>query len=271
MNLARDIDEATSSPTAAKLSALAVAARKVEAQTEMVESGVHLRLPALLLSQCGCGMSHRCQQCCSDWRQMQAQCSRLLGNLSYLQANKTAVVQAGGLDALLVAIRGALQTVGLTPVAGRQGELALEASAALLLEATAALANLASGGATRRKCEDLDCEAVPLLLRCLRLWEPSAQLSGEQPPQEQSAASAGAGRRPPLWKERNSVAVESARAPRFGSNCRRYGGAGPRPDLLHTPLSTRPAAAQARSPISPSVRLCTRGCSSAEPSRRCSS
>ena len=33
------------------------------------------------------------------------------------------------------------------------------------LEATAALANLASGGATRRRCEDLDCETVPLLLR----------------------------------------------------------------------------------------------------------
>ena len=91
MSLAQDIDAAMSSPSADKLAALAVRARQTESQTEMVAAGVHLRLPALLQpSQCSCG-SPNCATSSSQrecgWRQMQAQCARLLGNLSYLQAN----------------------------------------------------------------------------------------------------------------------------------------------------------------------------------------
>ena len=242
MSLAQDLDDAMSSPSADKLAALAVQARQTDSQTEMVAAGVHLRLPALLrLSQCSCG-SPNCgtssSQCGCGWRQMQAQCARLLGNLSYLQANahpstltpanpnptptptptlalaptltltpvphlnqanKNAVVQAGGLDALIVASRGALH-------ATRDG--GAPESVALLLEATAALANLASGGATRRRCEDLDCEAIPLLLRCLRVWEPDdfprQCASGLQHPPVASAV--------PLWTKLNAVAVEAARA-----------------------------------------------------------
>ena len=97
MSLAQDIDDAMSSPSADKLAALAVRARQTDSQTEMVAAGVHLRLPALLqLSQCSCGSpncasSPNCATSSSQrecgWRQMQAQCARLLGNLSYLQAN----------------------------------------------------------------------------------------------------------------------------------------------------------------------------------------
>ena len=189
-------DVITSHPTAENLAALAVRARQTEVQTAMVGSGVHMRLPALLTSQCGCGGGSQ-SHCCEEWRRMQAQCARLLGNLSYLQVNKSAVVQAGGLDALLVAVRRALATISARPVRA-DGMLALEASAGLMLEATAALANLASGGATRRRCEDLDCETVPLLLRCLRLWEPSPGPVGGLPQ--------------PLQAKLNAAAVESARA-----------------------------------------------------------
>ena len=105
------------------------------------------------------------------------------------------MVQAGGLDALIVASRGALH-------ATRHG--GEPESAALLLEATAALANLASGGATRRRCEDLDCEAIPLLLRCLRVWEPD-DFPGR-------CASGLVRQRAPLWTKLNAVAVEAARA-----------------------------------------------------------
>ena len=89
MSLARELDDAMSSPSADKLAALAVRARQTDSQTEMVAAGVHHRLPALLqLSQSSCA-SPDCgtsQQEC-DLRQMQAQCARLLGNLSYLQAH----------------------------------------------------------------------------------------------------------------------------------------------------------------------------------------
>ena len=106
------------------------------------------------------------------------------------------MVQAGGLDALIVASRGALHAT----VHGRAPE-----SVALLLEATAALANLASGGATRRRCEDLDCEAIPLLLRCLRVWEPD----------DSPGRCASGSQDPPVASRRtklNAVAVEAARA-----------------------------------------------------------
>ena len=89
MSLARELDDAMSSPSADKLAALAVRARQTDSQTEMVAAGVHTRLPALLqLSQSSCaspdcGTSQR--EC--GLRQMQAQCARLLGNLSYLQAH----------------------------------------------------------------------------------------------------------------------------------------------------------------------------------------
>ena len=91
MSLAHELEDAMSSPSADKLAALAVRARQTDSQTEMVAAGVHLRLPALLqLSQCSCS-SPNCgttsSQCDCGWRQMQAQCARLLGNLSYLQAN----------------------------------------------------------------------------------------------------------------------------------------------------------------------------------------
>ena len=106
------------------------------------------------------------------------------------------MVQAGGLDALIVASRGALHATRH----GRAPE-----SVALLLEATAALANLASGGATRRRCEDLECEAIPLLLRCLRVWEPD----------DSPGRCAGGSQDPPVAPLRtklNAVAVEAARA-----------------------------------------------------------
>ena len=96
MSLARELDDAIRSFYAEKqvslerkLAALAVRARQTDSQTEMVAAGVHHRLPALLqLSQSSCA-SPDCgtsQQEC-DLRQMQAQCARLLGNLSYLQAH----------------------------------------------------------------------------------------------------------------------------------------------------------------------------------------
>ena len=89
MSLARELEQAMSSPSADKLAALAVRARQTDSQTEMVAAGVHHRLPALLqLSQSSCA-SPDCgtsQQECG-LRQMQAQCARLLGNLSYLQAH----------------------------------------------------------------------------------------------------------------------------------------------------------------------------------------
>ena len=174
-------------------------ARQTESQTEMVAAGVHLRLPALLQQKCGCGTGSLCQ---CEWRQMQAQCARLLGNLSYLQANKNAVVQAGGLDALIFASRSALHST-------HQG--GAPESAALLLEAIAALANLASGGATRRRCEDLDCEAIPLLLRCLRVWEPGS-FPGRCASGSQHPPVATAELRQPLSTKLNAVAVEAARA-----------------------------------------------------------
>lgn len=91
MALPLEWDDAMSSPSADKLAALAVRARQTDSQTEMVAAGVHHRLPALLqLSQSSCASpdcgtsQHEC-----GLRQMQAQCARLLGNLSYLQAHAT--------------------------------------------------------------------------------------------------------------------------------------------------------------------------------------
>ena len=92
MSLARELEDVFAerpAPSAQKLAALAVRARQTDSQTEMVAAGVHHRLPALLqLSQSSCA-SPDCgtsQQECG-LRQMQAQCARLLGNLSYLQAH----------------------------------------------------------------------------------------------------------------------------------------------------------------------------------------
>ena len=120
-----------------RLEQLAIRARATKEQTALMHQGMHLLLPKLL---------YRPTNGAADSR-MKTQAARLIANLAYQPSNKSAIVEAGAIRALGHAVREAV------PLATKP----------LLLEAAAALGNLASGADARRAMVGTDSEVVRLL------------------------------------------------------------------------------------------------------------
>ena len=119
-------------------------ARSSSEQTLFMTEGLHYALPQLLIrSSDGPGSS------AAVWL-MKAQAARLMANLAYQPPHKGPIVEAGGLRALSSAAHDALRH------AFAPGPEDASAAAALLLEAAAAIGNLASGADARRSVVDGD-------------------------------------------------------------------------------------------------------------------
>ena len=166
------------------LEGLAIRARSSSEQSVFMGEGLHHTLPLLLRREVDGPADGRA----ASWR-MKAQAARLFANLAYQPPHKGAIVDAGGLRALADAANEALPH-GFT----ESDEQDAPAAAALLLEAAAAIGNLASGDDARRSVvSGHNGDLVPLLSRMLRAPVEAAS------PGEQTAAAA-------------AVANEAARA-----------------------------------------------------------
>mmetsp|Transcript_34176 Transcript_34176/g.110403 ORF Transcript_34176/g.110403 Transcript_34176/m.110403 type:complete len:1274 (+) Transcript_34176:55-3876(+) len=154
------------------LSDLASHARDPKVQGRLVAGGI----PSLAVDALRCAIPEPAGPAAAECWHVQAQAARLLANLAYLQENKPAVFGAGAAEALESAARAALSVHDRDVAADRavgpagEGEAErVEAVACILVEAAAALANLASGPSLRARCMEPGCTLLPLLLRLSRL------------------------------------------------------------------------------------------------------
>ena len=136
------------------LAELAVRARSSKEQSQLMSEGLHLTLPVLLARQPPPAARD------ATWR-MKAQAARLLANLAYQPTHKGTIVESGGLLALAGAATDALPH-------GFTGDESSHAAAALLLEAAAAIGNLASGADARRSVVNGEGAVASLLSRMLQ-------------------------------------------------------------------------------------------------------
>ena len=136
------------------LAELAVRARSSKEQSQLMSEGLHLTLPVLLARQPSPAARD------ATWR-MKAQAARLLANLAYQPTHKGTIVESGGLLALAGAAADALPH-------GFTGDESSHAAAALLLEAAAAIGNLASGADARRSVVNGEGAVASLLSRMLQ-------------------------------------------------------------------------------------------------------
>ena len=149
------------------LEELAIRARSSAEQSLLISEGLHEELPALLARPLPGGSPT------ATWR-MKAQAARLLANLAYQPAHKGVIVNSGGLQALTDAAGEAL------PFSFSNSEGSVAASA-LLLEAAAAIGNLASGADARRSVAMASPRppiSSPACLPCTWAWH--RQLSRRQ-------------------------------------------------------------------------------------------
>lgn len=166
-----------------RLSSLAVRARSSVEQTTLMQESLHSTLPLLLARDAqDAGLA-------ATWK-MKAQGARLMANLAYQAAHKGDIVHAGGLHALVAAAAEALPHAFT-------GEESAMAAADLLLEAAAAIGNLASGADARQLVASGEGGVPDLLARLLRAQDGADQA---RTPSAEAAASAAA------------VASEAARA-----------------------------------------------------------
>ncbi len=154
------------------LSELATQARDPHEQSRLVGEGLHHRLISSVLAGIG---AH------DELRLEQAQAARCLANLSYQQPNKVAVAQAGGLQALEALLRAQMETQWKAFL-NKGGEAAAaaraeDASAALLLEVVAAIANLVTSERVSAYGSGEGAGLARLLVDATRLWPGSAETS----------------------------------------------------------------------------------------------
>ena len=149
----------TSDVRASRLSRLATRARQAETQNRLVAKGLQrLLVSEVLLRRAPVTLFEA-----DALRTEQAEAARCIANLAFQQSNKPAVVEAGGLDALEGLLSAELQCA-------RAGAPLGDAAAALILEATAAIANLASSSEVRVRCAEATCPVPVLLLEVIELW-----------------------------------------------------------------------------------------------------
>lgn len=161
------------------LSDLASHARDPKVQGRLVAGGI----PSLAVDALRCAIPEPAGPAAAECWHVQAQAARLLANLAYLQENKPAVFGAGAAEALESAARAALSVHDRDVAADRavgpagEGEAErVEAVACILVEAAAALANLASG----HRSEPDAWSPVARCCRCCSGSAASAQTLGER-------------------------------------------------------------------------------------------
>lgn len=160
--MSSDLGQMPSDLLARRLEELAIRARSSSEQMQLMQEGLHHTLPHLL------ARAPDGPQQAPTWR-MKAQAARLMANLAYQPSHKGEIVGAGGLRALANAAREAMPQ----GTAVRDGEEeATDAAAALLLEAAAAMGNLASGADARRAIVGAESGISSLLARMLTLAPP---------------------------------------------------------------------------------------------------